>query len=231
MDWLIQTGEFIDRYLASLGELPKATKDVIAIALIVLGGLFCFIGYRFFKYVLGLSGFLVGGLLGMAFYLYIPVVGTMGDLGRYLTAAAAGAVGAVAFYFLFYYFGIFVFGAAAAMWAAMLALPMMSAEMRLLIVLGFGFVGGLLALLLRRQIVIIFTAAVGAVTMMSGIGYFYNWPLSFYSLSLVRSFDGTFIPSLFDHSDGVLIIVLTTLLFFGGMMVQNFIPEKKREKK
>lgn len=231
MDWLIRAGDFIDRHLASLGELPKATKDVTAIALIVLGGLFCFIGYRFFKYVLGLSGFLVGGVLGMAFYPYIPVVGSMGEIGLYLMAAVAGAVGAVLFYFLFYYFGVFVFGSVAAMWVAMLLIPMMSVEMRLLVVLGFGFVGGLLALMLRRQLVIVLTTAVGAVTMMSGIGYFYSWPLSFTGLSLVRSFDGTFIPGLLGHPDGVLILVLTGLLFFGGMMVQNFIPEKKREKR
>ena len=231
MDILYKLGEYIDNYLANLAQLPKPTKDVTAIALIAIGGLFCFLGYRFFKYVLGLAGFLVGAVVGMAAYYHIPVVNQWGDIGQYLVAASAGAVGAVLFYFLFYFYGVFVFGSSAAMWVAMLALPSMSAEMRLLLVLASGFVGGLLALLMRRLIVIIFTAAVGALTMMSGIGYFYKWPVAITNFSLVRSLDGSYGNEVLNHPDGVLSLVILGLLFFGGLMVQNLIPEAKRDKK
>jgi hypothetical protein len=33
-----------------------------------------------------------------------------------------------------------------------------------------------------------------------------------------------------DHPDGVLSLVLLGLLFVAGMVVQSFIPERKREK-
>lgn len=224
---MAQAGAAVDQFFTRLAELPKPTKDIIALALVLVGALFCFLGFRFFKYVLGLCGFLIGGVTGLATYYLIPVVRDWGEIGQYVVAAVFGAVGAALFFLLFYYFGVFIFGAVATMWLALVFLPDVVGQYRALVVLGIGFVGGILGLLLRRQLVIVFTAALGSIAMLAGIGYFYGWPLGMTSYKMEGFLTGSFIQSVVQHQDGPLCLVILGLAFLGGLIVQGLTAPKK----
>lgn len=229
MPWLEEIGVQVNKFFAALHILTAQEKDVLAIATIVVGSLFCFFGCRFFKYVLGLGGFLIGGLIGLAsanyWFAHWP------EIGKYVLAAVVGAVGAVLFYFLFYYVGVFVFGATASMWVALLTIPKVVGYQRPLIVLGIGFTGGLLALLLRKPLVILCTAAVGAIGILAGIGYFYNWPVSVTKLSMTESIDGSLIEAILLDPNGVLSISLLILFFIAGLFVQLYISKPNNERR
>jgi hypothetical protein len=228
-EWLSQIATNIDSFFAALGDLSKQQKDIIGISVIVMGVLFGFLGFKFFKYLLGLAGFLAGGLIGLTVFYYIPWVNTTGEIGQLVVGALCGAVGALVFYFLFYYFGIFVFGAVAAMWLGMIFLPRFGrfSDYRLLLVLALGFAGGLLAFLIRRIIIIISTAAIGAILITLGVGHFYQWPVSATTFSISNTFNGQFIDTVVNHNDGVIIIAVTAALFLGGLVVQYYTDKRK----
>lgn len=222
----------IDAYFRALENLSKQQRDLLTIVVMVFGALFCFLGQKFFKYLLGLAGFLSGGVVGMTSFYYIPWVNTTGELGQFTLAAVFGAAGALSFYFAFFYFGVFVFGSAASMWLGMIFLPRIgdAGEMRLLLILVLGFVGGLLAFFLRKVIVIIFTAAIGSIAIISGIGYFYNWPLSVTRFSISESMNGTFFENIVGHSDGVVIMTLLVVFTIVGIAVQFYITREKKKR-
>jgi hypothetical protein len=224
MDWLgLLTGE-IDAYFQALAELGKQQRDIIAISVIIVGALFAAVGYRFFKYILGLAGFLLGAIFGLTTFYYLPWVNTTGEIGQLFVAAIFGAIGGLLFYAVFYYFGIFVFGAVGVMWLGLLYVPRFESigEMRLLLVLGLGFMGGLLALVVRKQIVIILTAAIGSVLLVMGIGHFYNWPVSVTNFTISQSANGGLTETILTHNDGVVIVFLLCALTIAGLVVQLF---------
>ncbi len=221
----------IGNVFASVGTLPRSTQEIVALLSIVVGSLFCFLGYHIFKYLLGLSGFLLGGLFAMAYF--GPNPWGLGELGQYGLAAVVGAIAGAVFYFVFYFFGVFIFGAVAAMWLASLAVPPEIEQYAILVVLGAGFAGGLLALLLRKALIVFFTAAVGAVAVASGIGFFLGWPLSVMELLQPSSLDGTLVGRLLalPNYEGLLIGVLLFLMVVAGAVVQNLIPEPRRDRR
>lgn len=224
MDFLGMLTAEIDGYFRALAELGKQQRDVIAISVLVVGALFAVVGYRFFKYILGLAGFLVGAVFGLTTFYYLPWVNTTGEIGQLFVAAVFGALGGLIFFAVFYYFGIFVFGAAGIMWLGLLYVPRFESigEMRLLLILGLGFMGGLLALVLRKLIVIILTAAIGSVMLTMGIGHFYNWPVSVTNFTLSQSTNGGLTETILTHNDGVVIVFLLCALTLGGVVIQMF---------
>lgn len=232
MDFITNIINEIDTYFKALENLSKQQRDLLAIVVMVFGALFCFLGQKFFKYLLGLAGFLSAGVVGMTSFYYIPWVNTTGEIGQFVLAAVFGALGALIFYFAFFYFGVFVFGSAASMWLGMIFLPRIgeAGEMRLLIILVLGFVGGLLAFFLRKVIVIIFTAAIGAIAIIAGIGHFYDWPLAVTRFSIAESINGTFFENIISHNDGVVIVTLLVVFTIVGIAVQFFITRNKKKR-
>lgn len=230
-DWAGDIIQSIDDFFAALEGLSKQQRDVIGIAVLIVGALFVFLGFRFFKYLLGLAGFLGGAVVGLTVFYYIPVVNTTGQIGQLAVGAVLGAMGAVLFYFIFYYFGVFVFGSVAAMWLGMVFLPRFPeiGEYRLLIVLALGFGGGLLALLMRRVIVIITTSAIGAVLVAFGIGHFFNWPVSATNLSVSSFVSGAIVETVVGHDDAVIIAAVVILTFLAGVAIQWRTSNGRRE--
>lgn len=228
-DVLVQFWKELNSLFTSVGYLPKTTQSVIAFSFLIIGALFCFVGYYFFKYLLGLAGFLTAGVVGLAASRhYLP---DWPEIGQFSLAALAGAVGAVVFYFLFFCLGFLIFGAVATMWFALLLLPREWGIYRTLITLGSGFTGGLAALMLRRQLLIIATSVIGATAIMSGVGHFVNWPLSPAGLMQPDSLNGALIASIgrLDWTQQLIIYGLTAVFAVTGLIVQGQLPEKKEE--
>ena len=217
----------ITALFTSIGSLPSTTQGIVAFGFMFVGALFCFFGYHFFKYLLGLAGFLTAGVLGLAAaYYYAP---QWPEIAHYSIAAVTGAIGALIFYSIFFVFGFLLFGAVATMWLFLLILPRNWGVYRMLITLGAGFTGGLAALILRRQLLILATAAIGALAIVAGVGHFQGWPLSPTGLMQPHSLDGALLESMgwLDTTQQIIIYGVMGLFFVAGLVVQSLLPEKK----
>src|SRR4051794_20879777 len=141
--------------------LPASFQAPAAIVLLVGGLLSCFAGYRIFRVVLGIYGFILGALLASSF------MGTDQTVPMIVASILGGIVGAVILIFA-YFVGVALIGAgvgalaANAIWAALGREPGMFA------VIVLAVAGALVALALQRYVIIITTAFGGAWTTIVG---------------------------------------------------------------
>src|SRR5918999_1231831 len=84
--------------------LPASYELPAAILLILGGALACFAGYRLFRIVLGIYGFILGAMIASS------IVGVTNTLGMVLAALLGGLAGALVFVFA-YFVGIAIVGA------------------------------------------------------------------------------------------------------------------------
>jgi hypothetical protein len=142
--------------------LPASFQTPAAIVLVLGGLLSCFAGYRVFRIVLGIYGFILGALLASSF------MGADQRLYMVLSALAGGIVGALVLIGA-YFIGVALLGGAIgalvanAIWAAL------SREPHVFIVILFSISGALGALALQRYVIVISTAFAGAWTTINGI--------------------------------------------------------------
>ncbi len=131
---------------------------------VLLGLVMCFFGYRFFKVLLGIMGFLAcGGVALRVGY----AISSENEFVALIAGLLGGVVGATLFVVL-YYIGVFLFGASfAVLTAATCAGP---AEQSLTppVTLVLGGIGGVLAVLLQKFIIVCSTAFIGAWLMVFG---------------------------------------------------------------
>lgn len=139
--------------------LPSAYVMPTAILLLVGGLLACFAGYRLFKVVLGVYGFILGALIGSS------AVG--GDSTTWMLAAAliGGVLGALAL-ILAYFAGVALVGGAAAALLLHLALAPFGREPHMLVVVAVGIAGAVVAMMLQRYVIVLTTAFGGAWTVL-----------------------------------------------------------------
>ena len=137
---------------------PQGDLAVSASTLALIGVLYCFLGYRLIKFVLGLTGF----LFAAAPVAVIAAGFAPGHTVAVLVAAIAGGIcGAVALLFLFQ-LGVFALAGAGSGLVAYHLLYLAPQPWTPWAVAGVACLGGLLALLLERPIVSMATAAIGA---------------------------------------------------------------------
>ena len=92
--------------ILGISDLPVAPEQIALLIAIGVGGLYCFVGYRFFKVVLACSGLLLSG--GVALFLGAWI--TEGDfVVALLCGLFGGAAGAYSMFFL-YRGGVFCLG-------------------------------------------------------------------------------------------------------------------------
>jgi len=138
-------------------------SGALAFLSIVFGMLACFWGYRIFRTVLGILGFLLGAWLFYQAGLYFGA----GTVLRIILAIFGGLIGAslsVAFFFV----GIFILGAAGGWHAGMLLWGAAGTEFMILVPIALALIGGLLALFFQRVAIVISTSLIGAWTIVSG---------------------------------------------------------------
>jgi hypothetical protein len=139
--------------------LPATLELPAAIVLLLGGAIACFMGYRFFRVVLAIYGFIFGAMLASS------VMGISNHFGMLLAALVGGILGAVLFTFA-YYVSIGLIGAA--MGAFLLHVVWDYAkrsEPPSVAVIIAAVAGAVIAMALQRYVIIVATAFSGAWTM------------------------------------------------------------------
>lgn len=145
----------------------KIPPDMFALMIglgILLGAIQCFFGYRIFKFILGTVGFLVGGFLAGA----VGYSASNEPLVAVLAGLVGGLLGAALLVGL-YFVGIFLFGAllGVVVGASFFAAAGSQPEPAVLLILAA--IGGVLALMFQKFMIVISTAFNGAWNVVAGI--------------------------------------------------------------
>jgi len=141
--------------------LPAWLQTPAALLLVVSGLVSCFAGYRVFRVVLGIYGFILGALMASS------LMGTDQTLSMIVAALAGGLVGA-AILVLAYFVGVALIGAGAGALLANAIWTSFGREPGVIVVVVMAIVGALGALALQRYVIVISTAFGGAWTAIVG---------------------------------------------------------------
>jgi hypothetical protein len=142
--------------------LPTSYELPAALLLVAGGALACFAGYRLFRIVLAIYGFILGAMLASS------MMGVSNTTGMIVAALVGGVAGALLLVFA-YFIGIALVGAGLgalithAGWAYV-----RPGEPPALAIVAFAVVGAIGAMLLQRYVIIVATAFGGAWTMIVG---------------------------------------------------------------
>ncbi len=148
-----------------LDQLPAEQLPMLFAVAAGVGLLYCFAGYRLFKFILGLTGFLLAGAVAAALVGWLSL-GNLVAMGG--AALIGGLCGAFALFFL-YKTGVFFLGFLGTLVVAYNMLGGRPEPWAPWAVLGAAFVGGLLAIGLERIVMTLATAAIGAwITTLAG---------------------------------------------------------------
>jgi len=141
-----------------------ATAHVPGGVLLLVGGLLaCVAGYRLFRLVLGVYGFILGAVFASS--LVSP-----GSSTSLLVAAIVGGIVGAVLLTLAYYVGVAIAGGGLGAMVAHTFWPQMGhGEPTTMVMLAFGLGGAVLALVFQRYVIMAGTAFGGAWTAMAGI--------------------------------------------------------------
>ncbi|GMV90663.1 MAG: hypothetical protein AMXMBFR82_04410 [Candidatus Hydrogenedentota bacterium] len=155
-----------------LSQMPETTiNGVVAIA-IAVGTLYCFLGYKTLKVVIGLTGFiLAGGVAGLLIVWLFPEQTAVAAIA----GLVGGVCGAMALFFL-YKFGVFLVGFLGSALVTYTVMADSTNPYAIWIVFGCALAGGLIAIALERGIMVLATAALGAWIVVCGIAFFLVGP-------------------------------------------------------
>ena len=142
--------------------LPYSFHIPAALVLIAGGLLACFAGYRLFRLVLGVYGFILGALIASS------LVAASNTTGM-LIAAAIGGVAGAAIMFTAYFVGVLIVGAGLGALAAQAIWATSGRDPHQLVVILFAVIGAMAAWLSQRYVVIAGTAFGGAWTALGGV--------------------------------------------------------------
>jgi hypothetical protein len=145
--------------------LPHGYELPAALLLMLGGALSCFAGYRTFRVVLGLYGFILGAMLASS------MMAPSNAVGMVAAALVGGVVGALILMFA-YFVGIALVGAGLGALLTHLAWNALkpSVDPPAVVVIAVSIFGAVIAMLLQRYVIIIGTAFGGAWTMLLGLG-------------------------------------------------------------
>jgi hypothetical protein len=142
--------------------MPQSYQVPAAVLLLAGGMLSCFAGYRLFRIVLGIYGFIAGAMFASS------MVGAAHTVGMIVAALVGGVVGAIILVFA-YFVGIALIGAGIGAFVAHAAWTQFGAgdpPWYLIVILAvLGAVG---AMVLQRFVIIVGTAFGGAWTLLIG---------------------------------------------------------------
>jgi hypothetical protein len=142
--------------------LPASFQVPAAIVLILGGALSCFAGYRVFRVVLGIYGFILGALLASS---AMGTDHTFWMIGAAILGGIIGALILIAAYFV----GVALIGAGIGALVAHFAWAMAGREPGLIAVIVLAILGAIGALAVQRYVVIAATAFGGAQTVIVGV--------------------------------------------------------------
>ncbi len=141
--------------------LPASYQLPAAIVLLLGGIVACFFGYRLFRIVLAIFGFIIGALAASSIF-------GMSDTGPMLVAAAIGGLIGAAVLFLAYFVGVALVGAGLGALVANIVTTASNPDPQFLVVVFFSIAGAAGAMYLQRYFIIVGTGFGGAWTMIVG---------------------------------------------------------------
>jgi hypothetical protein len=142
--------------------LPHAYELPAALLLVLGGAVSWFAGYRLFKIVLGIYGFILGAMLASS------TMGVSNTTGMIVAALVGGLAGALLLMFA-YFIGIALVGAGLGALVAHVGWGYVRAgDPPALLVILLSVAGSIGAMLLQRYVIIVATAFGGAWTMIVG---------------------------------------------------------------
>jgi hypothetical protein len=143
--------------------LPYSYQPAAALLLVVGGIIACFAGYRLFRTVLAIYGFILGALMASS------VMGSTNTLGMIMAAIVGGIVGAVVLTFA-YFVGIALIGAGlGALLAHVAWTQFQPTDPPAFVIIVLAILGAIGAMVLQRYIIVVGTALVGAWTLILGV--------------------------------------------------------------
>jgi hypothetical protein len=141
--------------------LPVSYQLPYAALLLAAGVMACFYGYRFFRTILAIFGFILGGMLASSLF---GVSNTTMILVAWVVGGLIGAFILIVAYFV----GVALTGAALGATIAHLVFSAGDRDPRVIVVVLFAVAGAIAATYLQRYFIIVGTAFGGAWTMIVG---------------------------------------------------------------
>ena len=142
--------------------LPHAYGLPAAVVLILGGALACFAGYRLFRIVLGIYGFILGAMLASS------IMGVGNTVGMIVAAVVGGLIGSVVLV-MAYFVGIALTGAGlGALIGHVVWTWFETGDPPAVVIIVVSLAGAIGAMLLQRYVIIVATAFGGAWTIIVG---------------------------------------------------------------
>ena len=141
--------------------LPAQYQVPAAVVLILGGAVACFFGYRLFRIVLAIFGFILGALLASSIF------GTSDTWPMVIGAVVGGLMGAGVL-LAAYFFGVAMMGAGLGALIANLVFTASDREPHFLVVVFAAVIGATAAIYLQRYVIIVSTSFGGAWTIIVG---------------------------------------------------------------
>ncbi len=141
--------------------LPSAYQVPAAVVLLAGGVLSCFAGYRLFKVVLGLFGFIIGALAASSIF-------GGGDTTPMVIGFLVGGIAGAALLLAAYFVGVALVGAGIGALLVNLIWTQIEGDPHPAVVILFSIAGAVVATWLQRYVIIVGTAFAGAWTMLVG---------------------------------------------------------------
>jgi hypothetical protein len=142
--------------------LPASYAMPVAAALALSGAVACFAGYRLFRVVLGIYGFILGALVTTS------VMGTENVWALVMAAAIGGLLGAVLM-IAAYFIGVGLVGAGLATLGLHMVWRLVGGDPPTVVIVIAAVLGALGALSVSRHVVIFGTALAGSWTLIIGV--------------------------------------------------------------
>jgi hypothetical protein len=148
-------------------ELHGEMYDYYIMAAAAIGLIECFFGYRILRFLLGVLGFIAGAVI-------------FGSLGYELTegseivsiiAGIAGGIAGAFIMYTLYIVGVFAIGAALGFMTASYVFGILNTDAMTIVLIASALLGGILAAVLQKPMIIIATAFGGAYAAVTGISY------------------------------------------------------------
>jgi len=141
--------------------LPATYQIPAAIVLLLGGAVACFFGYRLFRIVLAIFGFIVGAFAASSVF-------GVSDTGPMIVAAIVGGLIGAGILIGAYFVGVALAGAVIGAVTANLLFAATGQDPHFIVLILFTIVGAAGAMYLQRYFIIVFTAFGGAWTLIVG---------------------------------------------------------------
>jgi hypothetical protein len=143
--------------------LPHSYELPAALVLVAAGALACFAGYRLFRLVLAIFGFILGAMLASS------LMGSSNTAGMVIAAVVGGLLGSVILLFA-YFVGIGIVGAGVGALIAHFGWAFVRpGDPPVWAVIGLAALGAVAAMFVQRHVIVVTTAFGGAWTLAVGI--------------------------------------------------------------